>query len=56
MREVCIESTWYKVCTHAWGGFVSIWVNWEITIDITIHDEMSNLRKKGAGGGPLRHN
>lgn len=30
-------------------------VDWEITIGITVHDEMSNLKQKGLGDGKLRH-
>jgi len=36
------------------GGCTVTWVNWEVIIGITIHDEMSNLRQKGAGSGQLR--
>ena len=37
------------------GGCVVTWVGWEVTVGITIHDMMSNLRQKGAGSGHLRH-
>jgi len=29
-------------------------VGWEVTVGVTVHDGMSNLRKNGAGGGHLR--
>jgi len=34
---------------------VEVWVGWEVTIGVTIHDEMSDLRPNGVGDGHLRH-
>jgi len=35
-------------------GCAVAWVGWEVTIGVTVHDKMSNLRQQGAGGGKLR--
>lgn len=37
------------------GGCTAARVGWEVTVGVTVHDKMSNLRKKGAGSGQLRH-
>lgn len=41
-------------CPHM-GGCAAMRVNWEVIIGVTVHDKMSNLRKKGAGDRQLRH-
>ena len=41
-----------RPCT---GGYAATQVGWEITIGVTVHDEMPNLRQKGAGSENLRH-
>ena len=37
------------------GGCDATRVGWEVTIGVTVHDGMSDLRKKRAGDGHLRH-
>ena len=36
-------------------GYTAMQVCWEVTVGVTIHDEMSDLRPNGASGGHLRH-
>jgi len=36
-------------------GYATMWVGWEVTVGVTIHDMISNLRQRGADGGKLRH-
>jgi len=36
-------------------GYAATQVGWEVTIVVTLHEERSNLRQKGAGRGQLRH-
>jgi len=37
-------------CSHR-GGCISTWVGCEVTIGVTVHDKISNLRQRGAGDG-----
>ena len=37
------------------GGCAAARVGWEVTVGITVHDGMSDLRQKGADDGHLRH-
>lgn len=37
------------------GGYATAQVGWEVTVSVTVHDKMFNLRQIGAGGGQLRH-
>lgn len=36
-------------------GYDTMQINKEVTIDITVHDKMPELRQKEVGGGHLRH-
>ena len=60
MWELCDKgvaprtSTSQGSCSHR-GGCIVTWVGWEVTVGVTIHNEMSNLRQKGAGSRQLRH-
>ena len=35
-------------------GCIAMWVGWEVTVGIVVHEGMSDLRPNGAGGGYLR--
>lgn len=37
-------------------GCTAARVGWEVTVDVTVHDGMSDLRPNGVGGEHLRHN
>ena len=41
-------------CPCRWD-YATTWLGWEVTIGITVHDKMSNLRQKGVGDQQLRH-
>jgi len=28
------------------GGYTAVWVGWEVTVGVTVHDKRSNIRKK----------
>lgn len=36
------------------GRYAATWIGWEVTIGVTVHDEMSGLRPNGEDGGLLR--
>ena len=40
-------------CLRTWDC-VAVQVGWEVTVGVTVHDGMSDLRQKGAGDGHLR--
>jgi len=37
------------------GDCTAARVGWEVTVGVTVHDKMSNLRQRGAGDGQSRH-
>lgn len=41
-----------RPCT---GGWVAMRVGWEVTIEVIVHDKISNLRQRGVGSEQLRH-
>ena len=60
ISELCDEGGAHRISMSQglrprMGGFTATQVGWEVTIGVTIHDGMSELRQKGAGGGYLRH-
>ena len=37
------------------GGYATARVGWKVTVGVTIHDRMFDLRQNGVGAGHLRH-
>lgn len=52
---MCAKAKNHKVHDQAWGGCAATRVGQKVTVDITIHDGMLNIRPNGVGGRYLTH-
>ena len=54
MLELRVGAKCHKARDHAGGGYTTMRVGWKVTVVVTIHDVMLELRPNGVGDRHLR--